>query len=71
MGSISKNLRQTRRGKKLTVADSSEAAIREHSVLVEVGQSLSLLLECRRKTMSIGPVVGELRVDVIVDLYLE
>jgi len=51
-----------------TVADSSNIAIREHTVLVEIGQITRLFNECRRKTIRVRLVMSEFGVDVVVYL---
>lgn len=51
-----------------TVSNPSALLVREHSVFVEVSQSTGSLNECGRETVSVGLVVREFRVDVVVQL---
>lgn len=51
-----------------TVANAVNVLFGEDAVLVVVGPVTSLLKEGGRKTVGIGLVVGQLRVDVIVNL---
>ena len=56
-----------------TVADALDVLIREDTILVEVGESASLVDECRWETVCIGLVMDEFGVHEIEDLnfYLE
>jgi len=51
-----------------TVTNAMKVLVGEDAVLVVVGPVTSLLNESGRKTVGIGLVVGQLRVDVIVNL---
>lgn len=51
-----------------TVANAVNVLVGEDAVLVVVGPVTSLLNESGRKAVGIGLVVGQLRVDVIVNL---
>ena len=51
-----------------TVANAMNVLFGEDAVLVVVGPMTSLLKEGGRQTVGIGLVVGQLRVDVIVNL---
>lgn len=52
----------------LTVTNTTDILVREDGILVVVGKTTSLLNQGRRKTVSVGLVVGELSRDVIVEL---
>jgi len=50
------------------VTDTADIIIRENSILVEVGETASLLMETGGKAMRVGLVVGELGLNEIVDI---
>lgn len=52
----------------LTVTNTVDIIVTENSVFVEIGEVAGLFEESGWETMSVGLVVGELRVDEVVDL---
>jgi hypothetical protein len=52
----------------LTVPDADDVLVREDAILLEVRETTSLFNQRRRKTVGIGLVVNEFRVDEVVDL---
>lgn len=55
---------------RLTVTNTVDVGVREDTLLMVVSPAASLLDESGGKTVSKGLVVGELRVDVVIDLII-